>query len=257
LAGFTPEMVAGLAKDNYVRIESAIAQSKIDNSEAFGTSSRTDNRLSYLIAYNNLQPVITSLPFKRLILAYNTVRSRQLLLKNSRQPADQELAAINIRIADLYTQIQSYFKGLPIRPEDIPSTPAAYDAFEREVLNQVKIQSLQKQSMQDKEYYSELAVKAQSLGARYLYLVEDVKSTIAVLATYRQLKEKLLLDSAKELSSWSIISSSMQCQPLPLRLIGLGLTILYLIILLLILSPTLRSFGRQRTVKFISAAREL
>jgi hypothetical protein len=257
LAGFTPDTVANLAKENYSRIESALAQSRIDNSEGFGVSSRNDSRLSDLIARNNLQPVITSIPFKRLVLAYNSVRSRQLLLKNTRQPSDQELAAINIRLADLYGQIQSYFKGLPIRPEDIPSTPAAYDSFEREVINKVKINSLQKQSVQDKQYYSELAVKAQALLSRYLYLEEEVKSTISVLSTYRQLKEKLLLDSAKELSSWSIIASSLQCQALPLRMIGLGLTLLYIAIVLLILSPTLRSFGRNQSKKMISAAQEL
>jgi hypothetical protein len=257
MAGFTPDTVANLAKDNYARIESALAQSKIDNSEGFGMSARTDRRLSELIARNNLQPVITSIPFKRLILAYNTVRSRQLLLKNTRQPSDQELVAINIRLADLYGQIQSYFKGLPIRPEDIPSTPAAYDAFEREVINQVKIYSLQQQSVQDKKYYSQLAVKAQALLARYLYLEEEVKSTVSVLSTYRQLKEKLLLDSAKELSSWSIIASSLQCQPIPLRLIGVGLTLLYIALIVFILSPTMRSFGRQRTEKLVSKFHDL
>ena len=111
--------------------------------------------------------------------------------------------------------------------------------------------------MQDKQYYSELAVKAQALLSRYLYLEEEVKSTISVLSTYRQLKEKLLLDSAKELSSWSIIASSLQCQALPLRMIGLGLTLLYIAIVLLILSPTLRSFGRNQSKKMISAAQEL
>jgi hypothetical protein len=257
LAGFTPDTVANLARDNYARIESALAQSKIDNSEGFGLSSRAQGNLSEIIARNNLQPVITSIPFKRLVLAYNTVRSRQLLLKNTRQPGDQELVAINLRLADLYTQIQAYFKGLPIRPEDIPSTPAAYDAFEREVINQVKIYSLQQQSVKDKQYYSQLAVKAQSLLSRYLYLEEEVKSTISVLATYRQLKEKLLLDSAKELSSWSIIASSLQCQSLPLRLIGVGLTLLYIMIVLLVLSPTLRSLGRRRTDRIISRVHEL
>ena len=72
-----------------------------------------------------------------------------------------------------------------------------------------------------------------------------------------QLKEKLLLDSAKELSSWSIISSSLQCQALPLRLIGFGLTIIYVALILLILSPTLRSVGRQRTEKVVSAVHDL
>ena len=257
LAGFTPDTVANLARDNYARIESALQQSKLDNSEGFGTSSSTSGRLSDIIARNSLQPVITSIPFKRLVLAYNTVRSRQLLLKNTRQPSDQELAAINIRLDDLYSQIKSYFQGLPIRPEDIPSTPAAYDAFEREVINKVKINSLQKQSVQDKQYYSQLAVKAQALLSRYLYLEEDVKSTISVLSTYRQLKEKLLLDSAKELSSWSIISSSLQCQPLPLKLIGFGLTLIYVALILLILYPTLRSLGRHRSEKIISAVHDL
>lgn len=257
LAGFTPDTVANLAKDNYARIESALAQSKIDNSEGFGLSARANRRLSELIARNNLQPVITSIPFKRLVLAYNTVRSRQILLKNSRQPSDQELIALNIRLADLYGQIQSYFNGLPIRPEDIPSTPAAYDAFEREVINQVKINSLQQQSAQDKQYYSQLAVKAQSLLAQYLYLEEEVKSTVSVLSTYRQLKEKLLLDSAKELSSWSIIASSLNCQGIPLRLVGFGLTLLYITLILFILSPTMRSFGRRRSEKLISTIHDL
>jgi hypothetical protein len=90
-----------------------------------------------------------------------------------------------------------------------------------------------------------------------LYLEEEVKSTISVLATYRQLKEKLLLDSAKELSSWSIIASSLQCQSLPLRLIGVGLTLLYIMIVLLVLSPTLRSLGRRRTDRIISRVHEL
>jgi hypothetical protein len=257
LAGFSPDTVINLARDNYTRLESALTQARIDNSEGFGSSSAAGNRLSDIIARNNLQPVITSISFKRLILAYNNLRSRQALLKNTRQPSDQELVAINTRIDDLYNQIKSSFKGLPIRPEDIPSSPAAYDAFEREVINKVKIYSLQNQSQKDKQYYSELAVKAQSLLSRYLFLEEEVKSTISVLSTYRSLKEKLLIDSAQELSSWSIISSSLQCQAFPIKLIGLGLTLLYITLLLLILSPTLRSLGRQRTQKLISVVHEL
>jgi len=257
LAGFDPETVVNLAKENYSRLESALTQAKIDNSEAFVIASSKGGRLSDLIARNNLQPVITSIPFKRLVMAYNSVRSRQLLLKNSRQPSDQELAALNDRLDDLYNQILAQFKGLPIRPEDIPSTPAAYDAFEREVINKVKIFSLQTQSVEDKRYYSELAVKAQALLSRYLFLEEEAKSTIAVLSTYRQLKEKLLLDSAKELSSWSIISSSLQCQALPLRLIGFAITLVYIAFLLLILSPSMRSLGRQNTQKVIAAVHDL
>jgi hypothetical protein len=93
--------------------------------------------------------------------------------------------------------------------------------------------------------------------AQYLYLEEEVKSTVSVLSTYRQLKEKLLLDSAKELSSWSIIASSLNCQGIPLRLVGFGLTLLYITLILFILSPTMRSFGRQRSEKLISTIHDL
>jgi hypothetical protein len=257
LAGFDPESVVNLAKENYSRLELALTEAKIDNAEAFGTTSNRRGRLSDLIARNNLQPAITSIPFKRLVLAYNNLRSRKVLLRNTRQPADQELAAISDRLDDLYGQISAYFKGLPIRPEDIPSTPTAYDAFEREVVDKVKIYSLQKQSTQDKKYYSELAIRAQALLSRYFYLEEEVKSTVAVLSTYRQLKEKLLLDSAKELSSWSIISSSLQCQGLPLRLIGLGLTVVYMALVLLVISPTLRRLCSERSRQLVSAFHDL
>ena len=256
LSGFDPDSVLTLAKDNYARLQAALTQSKIDNSEAFARSTPGGGMLSDIVAKNNLQPVITSIPFKRLVTAYNSVKSRYLLLKQTRQAKDQELRALQDRIAELDSQIQSQLQGAPIKASDIPSTPSSYDAFEREVVNKSKIASLQKQSVAEKDYFSKLAVQAQSMQARYAYLLEEQKTTISLLATYRQLKEKLLLDSAKELSAWSIIDSTLQCQALPLRLLAIGLAIIYVFIIVLMLSPTLRQLGRDRTRSLISVVHD-
>lgn len=246
LGGFTPEAVLTLAKDNYSLLESAVNKEMLDNAEAFALSTPKGGTLSDLIVKANLQPLITSIPFKRLITSYNNFRSRYNLLSRSRQPSDQELIALKNRLSDLEAEIKDQLRGVQVNVSDIPSTPPAYDAFEREVTNKVKMNSLQKQSSEKKDYYARLAIKAQALISRYLFLEEEAKSTVTVLATYRQLKERLVLDSAKELSSWSIISSSIQCQKFPWHTLAVFSILLYITLLLFLLSPTLRKLFRKK-----------
>jgi hypothetical protein len=253
LGGFTPEAVLTLAKDNYSLLESAVNKEMLDNAEAFASSTPKGGALSDLIVKAKLQPLITSIPFKRLITSYNNIRSRYTLLSRSRQSSDQELIALKNRLSDLEAEIKDQLRGVELNTSDIPSTPAAYDAFEREVTNKVKMNSLQKQSSEKKDYYARLAIKAQALISRYLFLEEDAKSTVTVLATYRQLKERLVLDSAKELSSWSIIGSNIQCQKLPWHLLAVFSILLYSTLLLFLLSPTLRKLFREKGQSIVSS----
>ncbi|MEB3199266.1 MAG: hypothetical protein VKK62_01905 [Synechococcaceae cyanobacterium] len=246
LGGFDPDSVLSLAKENYARLTSALTEARIEEPQGFINGGASGSSLTDLIASNGLQPVVTSDAFKKLVSGYNSIKARYLLLKKTRPAGDEELNAITDRLQDLGDQIREQLKGVAVRPEAIPSTRNAYDAFEKEVITKSKLLTLQNQSEKDKRYYSELAARAQALQSSYGFLIEEQKSTLGLLSTYRQLKEKLLLDSAKELSSWSIIDSSLQCEKLASRSLQWGLAGVYLLLILLMLSPSLRGAISRR-----------
>jgi hypothetical protein len=240
LGGFDPTATLKLAQTNYDRLSSAATEAQIDEPQGF-VSSTSRVPLSNIIASKGLQPVITSDSFRQLVTGYNSVKAKYQILRRTRAPADQELKSFEYRLRDLGKQIQEQLSGTTIRPDDIPSTKNAYEAFEKEVVSRSRLINLQIQTNKDKQFYAQLAARAQALQARYIYLMEEQKSTLSMLSSYRQLSEKLLLDSAKELTSWRVIGSTLRCDSMTTRLLSIAYILTYTLALILLLSSTVRA----------------
>ena len=225
---------------NYDRLSSAATEAQIEEPQGFVTKT-SRMPLSEIIASSGLQPVITSDSFRQLVTVYNSVKVKHQILRSTRAPADQELKSFENRLRDLRKQIQEQLSGTAIRPDDIPSTKNAYEAFEREVISRSKLFNLRIQADKDKKSYAKLASRAQALQSRYVYLMEEQKSTLGVLLSYRQLSEKLILDSAKELTSWRVIGSTLRCDSKATRIFSIAFVLLYMLSFILLLSPTTRA----------------
>lgn len=240
LGGFDPSSTLKLAGVNYDRLSSAATEMQIK--EPLGFVTKTGRMpLSEVIALSGLQPVITSDSFRQLVTAYNNVKVKHQILRRTRAPDNQELKSFEYRLRDLSKQIQEQLSGTAIRPDDIPSTQNAYEVFEREVISRSRLFNLRIQVDKDKKTYAKLASRAQSFQALYVYLIEEQKSTLGILSSYRQLSEKLLLDSAKELTSWRVIGSTLRCDSTDTRILSIAYVLPYILFLVLLLSPTARA----------------
>ena len=106
-----------------------------------------------------------------------------------------------------------------------------------------------KKANEEQEFHSNNLKKSYKLDEDYKLLIAELGSISATLAAYRDLKEKLLLDAAQDLSSWNVIGSNIKCSYFKFITFLSIYSFLYLFIILYFENKSIRNLVKDIFIK--------
>ena len=210
--GFDPDYIIELSAEAYKNIEQIKTSAKFDLAASSIISNRDKNfsNIAEKIYKLNLQNTVTSSSFLKILDSYNILKSRYELLSETRPINDKEVNSIKNNLIILEKMFKNKIRNTDLNIDDFPSSEYIGELI-GEILKTQKGYSLIEKANMEQEYYKNSVNKSYKLAEDYQLLIGEVSSISSTLSAYNDLKEKLLLDAAQDLSSWNVIGSSIQC----------------------------------------------
>ena len=248
--GLDPSYVIELSIRAYQDIEAIKTSAKFDiASNAINAKGKNSfSPIAEEIHKNNLQPIVTSSSFLKILDSYNILKNKYDLLSVTRSQNDREVSSLKENLIILENSFKNKLGDTKFNIEDFPSSEYISELI-GEVIRTQKAFSTIKKANEEQEFHSNNLKKSYKLDEDYKFLIAEVGSISATLAAYRDLKEKLLLDAAQDLSSWNVIGSNIKCSYFKFITFLSIYSLLYLFIVLYFENKSIRNLVKDIFIK--------